>query len=127
MALAERGVNASVVRLSPSVHGKGEKGFVPFIIGQAHRNGVSAYVEDSHNHWPAIHRLDVVLLYRLAVEKGIKGARYDDVAEEGITIHKIAELTGKTLNLPVKFPQGILNVMLALKGIFLERKNFPII
>ncbi|MDR1341096.1 MAG: SDR family oxidoreductase [Prevotellaceae bacterium] len=106
MALAERGVYASIVRLSPSVHGKGEKGFVPFIIGQALRNGVSAYVEDGNNRWPAIHRLDAALLYRLAVEKGIKGARYNAVAEEGIKIREIAELTGKTLNLPVKSLSG---------------------
>lgn len=106
MALTERNINASVVRLSPSVHGKGEKGFVPFIIGQSRKNGVSAYVEDGNNHWPAIHRLDAALLYRLAVEKGIKGARYNGVAEEGIKIREIAGLIGKTLNLPVKSLSG---------------------
>jgi nucleoside-diphosphate-sugar epimerase len=63
-------------------------------------------VEDGNNRWPAIHRLDAAHLYRLAVEKGIKGARYNGVAEEGIKIREIAELTGKTLNLPVKSNTG---------------------
>lgn len=101
MALADEGVNVSVVRLPPSVHGKGEKGFVPFIIGQAVKNGVSAYPLDGKNHWPAVHCLDAAKLYRLAVEKPQKGALYNVIGDTGIPVKTIAELIGKKLNLPV--------------------------
>jgi nucleoside-diphosphate-sugar epimerase len=106
MTLAERGINASVVRLPPSVHDKGDRGYVPLIIAQARKNGVSAYVENGDNRWSAIHRLDAARLLRLALEKAIKGARYNGVADEGITIREIAGLTGEKLNLPVKSLSG---------------------
>jgi len=106
MVLAGRNINASVIRLSPSVHGKGDKGFIPFIIGQALKNGVSSYLEEGNNHWPAIHRFDAAHLFRLALEKGIKGARYNGVAEEGIKIREIAKLIGQKLDLPVKSLSG---------------------
>lgn len=102
MALADRGVHASVIRLAPSVHDKGDKGFIPFIIHQARTKEVSPYVEDGNNHWPAVHRIDAAKLYRLALEKSPKGARYNGVGEEGIKIRDVAALIGKQLNLPVK-------------------------
>jgi len=106
LALAEKGVNALVVRLAPSVHGKGEKGFVPFIIEQALKNGISAYSAEGKNRWPAIHRLDAAKLFRLALEKGERGALYNGVHDRGIEIKKIAELIGEELNLPVVSLQG---------------------
>lgn len=106
LALVEKGVNASVVRLPPSVHDKSDKGFMPFIIEQARKNGVSAYPENGNNRWPAVHRLDAAKAFRLAVEKGIKGTLYNVVGDTGIELKTIATLIGETLNLPVKSVSG---------------------
>ena len=100
LALAEKGINASVIRLAPSVHDKGDRGFVPFIIGQARLNSLSGYPGEGLNRWTAVHRLDAARLFRLAFEKGIKGAVYNGVADTGIQMKEIAELIGSQLNLP---------------------------
>ncbi|TCL06809.1 SDR family oxidoreductase [Sodalis ligni] len=99
-AVADRGVNVSVVRL-PQVHNKVKQGLISQLIGLARDKGVSAYVEEGVNRWPAVHLLDVARLYRLAFEKHEPSSRYNAVAEEGIPLRQIAEAIGKLLQIPV--------------------------
>jgi nucleoside-diphosphate-sugar epimerase len=94
------GVNVSVVRL-PQVHDTVRQGLITPAVAIAREKGVSAYVGDGLNRWPAAHVLDVARLYRLALEKREAGARYHAVAEEGIAVRNIAEVIGKGLKVPV--------------------------
>ncbi|KQP45621.1 SDR family oxidoreductase [Pseudorhodoferax sp. Leaf274] len=100
-ALAARGVRTTAVRLAPSVHGRGDHGFVPILVGIARQTGVSAYIGDGSNRWPAVHRSDAATLYRLVLEQGATAPAYHAVAEEGIAFRQIAEAIGAALGLPV--------------------------
>lgn len=100
-AVAAMGIRVSVIRLSPSVHGNGDKGFVPMLIDIARQKGVSAYIGDGLNNWNAVHKLDAARVYRLALEKAVKGVRFHAVADEKVEFKKIAESIGKRLNIPV--------------------------
>ena len=99
-ALAARGVNVSVVRL-PQVHDPVKQGLITYAILVAREKGVSAYVGDGFNRWPAAHVVDTAHLYRLALEKQAAGAKYHAVAEEGVPLRHIAETIGRGLKVPV--------------------------
>jgi nucleoside-diphosphate-sugar epimerase len=99
-AVSERGVNVSVVRL-PQVHNTVKQGLITYAVQVAREKGASAYIGEGLNRWPAAHVLDVARLYRLALEKGEAGSRYNAVAEEGISMREIAEVIGRGLKVPV--------------------------
>ncbi len=100
LALIAKGVNASVMRL-PQVHDTTKQGLVTYLIGVAREKGVSAFIGEGSNRWPAAHVLDVAHLYRFALEKSETGAKYHAVAEEGVAVREIAEAIGKGLKVPV--------------------------
>lgn len=100
LALADRGVRSSVVRLSPTVHGEGDGGFVASYAQMARKHGVVGYIGDGANRWPAVHRSDAATLFRLAVERAEPGSVLHGAAEEGVSIHELAEALGRSMRLP---------------------------
>ena len=101
-ALVKLGVRATLIRLAPTVHGMGERGFIPMLFALASEKGVSAYLGDGLNRWSAVHRLDAARLYRLALEAKVSGRVYHGVAEEGVAFRAIAQVIGRRLGVPVE-------------------------
>jgi nucleoside-diphosphate-sugar epimerase len=102
LAFADSGVRSSVVRLPPTVHGDGDTGFIATVVGIARTTGVSGYIDDGANRWPAVHRDDAARLFRLAVESAPAGSTLHAIADEGVQIRTVAELIGRQLDLPVR-------------------------
>jgi nucleoside-diphosphate-sugar epimerase len=100
-AVSDKGVHVYIVRLPPTVHGQGDHGFVPMIINMAREKGQSVYIGEGKNHWPAVHRLDAAVLYRLIAEMKPVQKIFHAVAEEGIPFRDIARAIGTGLHIPV--------------------------
>jgi nucleoside-diphosphate-sugar epimerase len=101
LSFASRNVRSSVVRLPPTVHGEGDNGFMAALVGIGRDKGVSGYIGDGSNRWPAVHQLDAAHLFRLALEKAPSGSVLHAVADEGVPIRAVAEVIGRHLDLPV--------------------------
>jgi nucleoside-diphosphate-sugar epimerase len=101
LSLAGRGVRSSAMRLPPTVHGDGDHGFMATLVRIARDKGVSGYIGDGGNRWPAVHRLDAARLFRLALENAPAGSALHAVADEGVPIREVAEVIGRQLGLPV--------------------------
>jgi nucleoside-diphosphate-sugar epimerase len=107
IALADRGVRSSVVRLPRSVHLRGSGyGFASALIANAQRTGVSAYIGDGSQRWPAVHRLDAASLFRVAVEDAPAGTVLHAVGDEGDTMLSLAKAIGRVLAAPVEQVPG---------------------
>ena len=101
LALAERGVRSSVLRLPPTVHGRGDHGFMATLVDIARDKGVSGYIGDGSNRWPAVHRLDAARAAHLALATAPAGSTLHAVADEGVPVREIAEMIGRHLDITV--------------------------
>lgn len=100
-AAIARGINVGIVRL-PQVHDPRRQGLISYLILTAQQHGYIGYIGDGANRWPAAPVSAVARLYRLALERGERGAIYNAVAEQGVSIRAIDEVLGRRLDLPVR-------------------------
>ena len=101
MSFGSEGVRSSVLRLPPTVHGDGDNGFMATLVRIARDKGVSGYIGDGANRWPAVHRADAARLFRLALENAPAGSVLHAIGDEGVPIRAVAEVIGKQLGIPV--------------------------
>jgi nucleoside-diphosphate-sugar epimerase len=126
LALAQRGVRTSIMRLSPTVHSSLDRhGFIPMIVAAARKNGFSAYVGEGSARWPAVHTLDAARLYRLALESAPAGSRLHAAADEGVPFRAIAEAIGRGLDVPTKSiaPEAMNDILGGLLGMIAQMDN----
>ncbi len=97
--LSERGLDIRIVRL-PQIHNTEKQGLITPYIELAREKGTAAYIGEGKGRWPAAHISDTARLYRLALEKGKAGQRYNAVAEEGVPLRSIAEVIAQGLKIP---------------------------
>lgn len=103
LGLAARGIRSMVVRFAPTVHGAGgDHGFVAVLARIAREKGVSCFIDDGRNRWPAVHRLDAGKLVQLAIDHARPGSVLHAVAEEGVATYEIASALGRFLGVPVE-------------------------
>lgn len=100
ISVAAQGVNAYIVRLPHTTHGKGDHGFIPIVINMAKEKQQSVYIGDGQNHWPAVHRFDAAVVYRLIIEQQPQQKVFHAVAKEGIPFKQIASAIGAGSQLP---------------------------
>lgn len=101
--LASRGVRTSAVRLPRSVHERYVAyGFAGILINAAQRSGVAAYIGDGSQRWPAVHRRDAAVLFRLMLETGEPGTVVNAVGDEGDTMLSLATAIAEQLGVPVQ-------------------------
>ncbi|MGW3568590.1 SDR family oxidoreductase [Streptomyces sp. NPDC000941] len=101
LSFASRDIRSSVVRLAPTVYGEGDHGFIAMLVDVARTRGVSGYIGDGTQRWPAVHRFDAAHVIRLAVEKAPAGSVLHATGDEGVRIRAVAEVIGRHLDLPV--------------------------
>jgi nucleoside-diphosphate-sugar epimerase len=100
-ALAQRGLHVSVVRLA-QIHDTRKQGLVTFLVAVAREKNLCAYIGEGRNRWPACPLDSTAELYKLVLEKGEAGKRYNAVQEEGVSMREITETLARGLNLPAK-------------------------
>lgn len=105
-AVAAQGIRTYIVRLPHTVHGKGDHGFIPIVIGLAQDNRASAYIGEGNNHWPAVQRQDAAVVYRLILEQQPVQSVFHAVHEKGIAFRRIAEAIAKGIDVPAVGKEG---------------------
>jgi len=102
LALADRGVRVSAIRLPRTVHADGAGGFAGILTEIARQSGVAGYPGDGEQRWPAVHARDAAVLFRIALERAPAGTAWHAVADEADRVRDIAEVIGRRLGLPVE-------------------------